>query len=243
MKPPRPETLRRERMDDPDLPLPEVERALADIGRVHRFTGREALTKALAGRLRDGAWLLDVGTGTGTVPERLARDLGLGTLTVIGVDNQLRHLAIGRRQGFRQHRVVASADALPFADDAVDWSTSTLFLHHFDTAECRRALAEMARVARCGVAASDLRRSWLGSTLARLLFRVLRLGPVARYDGGVSIDQAWTLEEIAELLGPFRIVELRRRWPFRFSLVAIPLSAPGPAPPAADRSRPPRAPR
>ena len=50
------------------------------------------------------------------------------------------------------------------------------------------------------------------------------MGRVARYDGLVSLAQAWVETDVKRLAAGMPVVELRRRFPFRFSLVI------GPAP-------------
>lgn len=214
-----------ELMDRDDLPLAETERALADIGRVHTVVGIRAIRRTLLPRLAGGRRIvLDLGTGNGALAARLAgvaRRLGI-ELRTVGVDRKLAHLAIGRRQGFEQRRVVADAAALPFADGCLDAAFSTLLFHHFDGPTNRRILDEMRRVARGVAVVVDLRRSRLGSLLGRVVLFLLGLGPVARYDGRLSLDQAWRLDEVRRLLATGEVAEVRRRWPFRWSLVLEP---------------------
>lgn len=219
---------RPELMDDPDLGLRETERALADLDRVTLWSGGLLpIRTTLAHRLSAGPRrqsLLDLGTGSGMVPTRLAAAVaGVGVrLVAVGCDRKLSHLLYGRRRGHRQLRVVARADALPFADRAFDWTLSTLLLHHFDHATNRVVLAEMRRVARRGAVVVDLRRSRLARLLFQPLAALLGMGPVARYDGLVSLAQAWTPGEVRRLAAGLPVVELRRRFPFRFSLVVRP---------------------
>ena len=220
--------LRPELMDDPTLGLAETERALEDLDRVTRWSaGLLAVRRTLAPRLAGGPQrqrLLDLGTGSGLIPEVLgaaAARAGLGLL-VVGCDRKLSHLLYGRRRGRRQLRVVASADRLPFVDGAFDWSLSTLLLHHFDRTANLQVLAEMRRVARAGAVVVDLCRSRLARTLFRPLAVLLGMGPVALYDGLVSLEQAWSLAEVGRLAADLPVVELERRFPFRFSLVLEP---------------------
>lgn len=217
-----------ERLDDPALSLEETDRALTDLEKVNRWLfGIGASRRALLPRLsrrKDLYKMIDLGTGSGQVSAEIAERAGLDgmRLRVIGVDRKLSHLLAGRRQGYSQLRVVACAKALPFRDDAVDWSFSNLLLHHFSPEQNRQILAEMSRVAKAGTAVVDLRRSLLASALFRLALPLLRLERVASYDGRLSIDQAWSLDEVMQLTDGLSVIELRRRFPFRFSLLLGP---------------------
>jgi hypothetical protein len=138
---------------------------------------------------------------------------------VVGVDRKLAHLLAGGARRPPQLRLVADARHLPLRDGAVDWSLSTLFFHHFDAAGNRRVVAEMRRVARRGAAIVDLRQSALARRLGPLLIAALGVGPITRHDGRVSLARAWPLPAVAALVEGQPVVELRRRFPFRFSLV------------------------
>jgi hypothetical protein len=212
-------------MDAPDLPLPETERALADLDRIHRrLFGFLASCRTLIPRLVTGPrhqWLIDLGTGSGAVMTRLqrrARRRGI-RLAVVGVDRKLSHLLYGRRREDPLLRVVADVRALPLRTDAVDWSHSNLLFHHFDADDNREILAEMRRVASRGAVVIDLRRALGARGLMRLLPPLLRIGPVASHDGRLSTDRAWSLTEVRQLTADTPSREIRRRFPFRFSLV------------------------
>lgn len=211
-------------MDDPALPLAEAERALADLERVNRWLfGLAAFRRVVLPLVLEGprrVRLVDVGTGSGQVTAdlaRAARRRGV-EVRVVGVDRKLSHLAFGRRRGHDQLRVVASADALPFADGAADRVVSNLFFHHFGGAGNRRIVAEMTRVGRHGAVIVDLRRSRLAAALFGVAARLLDLGALAAEDGRLSVLQSWSTAELARW-EPARGATLRRRFPFRFSLV------------------------
>lgn len=217
---------------DGALPYLEARRALADLDRVNRLLlGVGAAIRTLARRLADAAAperpvaLLDLGTGSGFLAREVARAAGRrgGRVRVVGLDRRLAHLVAGRslagRSGDGQLRVAASADALPFRDGAFDWTTSNLLFHHFGGLSNRAILAEMRRCARRGAAVVDLRRSRLAGWMIRGLFPLLGIGRVARHDGLLSIRQSWTIREVRELVAGLPVEELRRRFPFRWSLV------------------------
>ena len=208
-----------------------VERSLAELQRVNRLLfGYAPVLRTLLPRLAatgtgdEPALLLDVGTGRGDVAARLVRAARRRDrrLRVVGVDRKLGHLLAGRRGGMQQMRVVADARALPFADGAVDWTLSTLFFHHFEAAQNRRILAEMRRTARRAAVVVDLRRSRLGEAVGRLLIPLTGAGFITRHDGRVSLARCWPLCRVAELVAGEPVIELRRRFPFRFSLVLEP---------------------
>lgn len=222
-----------ELLDGDTLDLDATARALDDLRRANRILlGYRPLLRTLLPRLEATARLeskleapirvLDVGTGSGDVAHVLrqtAQRRGLD-LQLYGVDLKLRHLTLQPLHvRTTLHNIAAPADRLPFVDDAFDWSFSTLFFHHFDATTNRRIVEEMLRVSRHGVVVVDLVQSpWL-RLLIRPGLRLLGTGSVAYHDGIVSAGQAWSLEQVRSLCAGLPIVELRRRFPFRFSLV------------------------
>ncbi len=214
-----------EKLDEPSLSYEEAERSLRDLGRLNRLLlGARPLKRTLLPRL--GRWseprrVLDLGTGTGAVAEDLARSAAKrgAPLKVVGLDLKLRHLVIGRKSGSVQHRVVADAAALPFRDGAFEWSFSTLFFHHFEAESNLKILGEMRRVSRSGAAVVDLRPSRLAPALLLLIQKLLGASAVTLHDGRVSFEQSWSLADVARLTAGLPVRELRRRFPFRWSLV------------------------
>jgi SAM-dependent methyltransferase len=214
-----------EKLDEPSLPFEEAERSLRDLGRVNRLLlGALPLKRTLLPRL--GRWseprrVLDLGTGTGEIAAELARSAAKrgSPLKVVGLDLKLRHLVIGRSSGSDQHRVVGDATALPFRDGAFEWSFSTLFFHHFEAEPNRQVLAEMRRVSRTGAAVVDLRPSRLATRFLLVFLRLIGASGITRHDGRVSFENSWSVADVARLTQGKPVRELRRRFPFRWSLV------------------------
>ncbi len=214
---------RPEILDSVSLRPAEARRALDGLGRVNRWTlgFRAALCSLIPRMDRDGnSLIVDLGTGTGELLHRIGKICARRNLRVrtIGLDRKLDHLAHGRRLGFLSTAVVADVTALPFRDSSCDWTLATLLLHHFDPAAAERVLAEMVRVGRRGAIVTDLRRATATSLAARLL-PLLGVGSIAAADGRSSAEQAWQLDEIAQLADKHHILELKRRFPCRLSLV------------------------
>lgn len=219
-----------ELLDQPGLSAAQVERALLGLSRVNRLLlGYRPLMRTVLPRLAAGPRvqrLVDLGTGSGEGGARLARAAAQRgvTVSVVGIDCKLAHLVAGRRFGHVQHRVVADAGALPLASGSADWAASSLFFHHFDADGNRRVLAEMRRVARRGAAIVDLRPGRLPYWLARTLIPLIGGCPVTRHDGPASVARAWPVEAVRRLTADLPVAELRKRFPFRWSLV---VEAPG----------------
>lgn len=214
-----------ELLDQPGLSAAQVERALRGLSRVNRLLlGYRPLIRAVLPRILAGPAvqrLVDLGTGSGEGGARLAQAAARHgvTLTVVGIDRKLAHLVAGRRFGHAQLRVAADAGALPLTAGSADWAVSSLFFHHFDAEGNRRILAEMRRVGRRGAAVVDLRPGRLPYWLARLLIPLLGACPVTRHDGPASVARSWPLGAVRRLSAGLRVAELRRRFPFRWSLV------------------------
>mgnify|MGYP006287944019 CR=1 FL=1 len=102
---------------------------------------------------------LDLGTGTGHVPARLAKaarpgQAGNGSRTIVGVDLSPEMLRVASSwpapAGVRLEWVEGDISRLPFADNSFDLVLSHLVLHHLDDPVA--FLNEVNRVARHGAA-------------------------------------------------------------------------------------------
>jgi ubiquinone/menaquinone biosynthesis C-methylase UbiE len=115
---------------------------------------------------------LDVGAGTGRAMQALAE--AFPEARVEGIEP----VAELREQALRIHGIDASrlregnALYLPFSDGSFDWVVETGVLHHIR--DWKRAVAEMARVARYGVLISDTNTIGVGSAKARKLKTIIK---------------------------------------------------------------------
>lgn len=98
--------------------------------------------------VRDGARVLDLGCGTGTLAIRLKQAVPGATVT--GVDADETMLARAQRKAGRAGVELrldrAMADRLPYAEDCFERVVSSLFFHHLRPNEKRLALREVYRV-------------------------------------------------------------------------------------------------
>ncbi len=196
-------------MDDPALAADLHVQALRGLGRLNFAAGtanvlwrylRPLLQPLPATPLR----VLDIGTGGGDIPIRLARRArraGLA-LDVAGCDLSERAIEMARQQaahaGADVHffRLDVLEDDIPANYDVL---TSSLFLHHLSETEVVALLGKLKTATRRLVLFSDLKRSAYGFALAFIFTRLLSRSRVAQLDGPRSVRAAYTVAELRAL--------------------------------------------
>jgi ubiquinone/menaquinone biosynthesis C-methylase UbiE len=216
----------RELLDTDSGTTSEVEASLDDLRWFNRWFGGTGTTQAMVAEVvsQSGARalsLLEVAAGAGYVPGVVRGDMrrrGI-ELDVVLLDRAASHLRPGARNGTRA--VAADAGALPFVDGSFDLVSSCLFTHHLGPQDLVRFVNESLRVARVAVLINDLIRHplHLGLVYAGLpLYR----SRITRHDAPASVWQAYTVEEMQEMLGKSGAarVEIRRSFLFRMGAIA-----------------------
>ena len=200
----------RERMDGP-LPAADLNATLDDLDFLNAWFGGYALTlrglRRAAARLPRDARLrvVDVGGGRGDLAVnvvRWARRMGR-PVRVIVVDSDPATLALARARtrAYPEISLVqADAAALPLRDCSVEITHAALTLHHLDADGAAACLAQMAAAAPVALV-NDLLRTPLTLFLVWLATRALRLHPVSRHDGPMSVRRAWSPDELGVLAG------------------------------------------
>jgi len=198
-------------LDSENCPAAEVQATLQTLDRINRWFGGVSTTQkmvecvcAVTGARQLS--LLEVAAGSGKVPElvqlRLARR-GI-KLQVTLLDRLFNHLPPknSRRQGHvpQEQAVVADALALPFADEAFDVVSCSLFAHHLDAEQLAQFARESLRVSRHALLINDLVRHPLHLALAYASYPLMS-SRVAWVDGLTSVRRAYVPEEIRRMLG------------------------------------------
>jgi SAM-dependent methyltransferase len=197
----------------------EAARSLADLRFVNRWLGgRRSLLRAVAPYLAHGGRLLDVGCGSADLPSFVVRQ-SPRPVRAVGVDIKAVHL---RHAPPEVLRVVADVRVLPFADQAFDVVTASLFLHHFDGEQVAEVLRGLFRLARRALVVNDLHRARVPFLFGRAVFPFTFLSPVSVHDGLVSIRRAFKPAELRESFRAAGLpgVRIRRRFPYRLVGVA-----------------------
>lgn len=220
---------REEAMDrpglDPDL-LADDLRNLETLNRL--FAGRAIVRKHVRAALAGGAGrlrVLDIGSGAGDLCRVAAAECRASgrPVRIFSLDAHPQIQAYARAQcaGFPEIVLIrGDARALPLAADSVDLVLCTLALHHFTEAGAVRVLAEMRRVTRDRAVVSDLRRGRIAYAAVWLATRFTP-NPMTRHDGPVSVNRAFTPDELRALAAEagWEGCELVREPWFRMSLV------------------------
>jgi hypothetical protein len=219
----------REQLDGP-LPAAAHHATLADIARLNAWFGGYALTlsriQRVAARLPRGRRLLvvDIGGGRGDLAVevvRWARRAGR-PVRVLVLDTDADTLALARRRTAAYPEIVlvrADATALPLRPGGADVAVAALTLHHLDRDGAAACLAEMGAAARLAVV-NDLLRTRTSLALVWVVTRLLRLHPVSRHDGPLSVRRAYSAGELAELAHRAGVRVHIRRYPGLGRLVA-----------------------
>jgi 2-polyprenyl-3-methyl-5-hydroxy-6-metoxy-1,4-benzoquinol methylase len=217
-------------MDRPDLEADRHRHALGGLERINWLSGSAGILWPSIRRLAEETngeplRILDVACGAGDLSIALFRRAARAGLNV-----QLEAADISSRAlEHAQRRAEAAAARIHFIQrDALhgdlpssyDVVFSSLFLHHLNEEQAVSLLQRMARAARRMVLVSDLARSRLGWTAAYLVTRLLTTSEVVHTDGPLSVEGAFTPEEVLDLAhrAGLRRASVVRRWPFRFLL-------------------------
>lgn len=202
----------------------EISASLADLRRINRWFGGLATTQSLIERVASklgtrSLSVLEVAAGPSEVPELVRTKMQKRRIEidVTLLDRAASHFG-NRSNGSRA--VVGDALALPFADASFDVVCSCLFAHHLGPAELVQFVNDGLRVGRTAVLINDLIRHPLHLALVHA-GRPLYRSRLTQHDAPASVRQAYTQEEMLELLEQTKAVkaEISRHYLFRMGVV------------------------
>ncbi len=212
----------REWLDEDNGSPEEIASSLRDLRRVNRWFGGISTTTFLldqaASRCGPGSTeLLEVAAGDGYAIQQAALKRSNLRLSITALDRNASHIASDTKLS----TVTGDALNLPFPDGSFDLVSCALFLHHLSPDEVVRFIREALRVCRRAVLINDLCRSWVHLFLVYLGLPLFR-SRITRHDAIASIRQAYTPEEVRELVGstPARACEISRRFLYRMAVIA-----------------------
>ncbi|MBV8476594.1 MAG: methyltransferase domain-containing protein, partial [Acidobacteria bacterium] len=156
-------------------------------------------------------------SGSGEVQKMVQKKLQASSieLAISLLDRSWSHLNNSARA------VVGDALRLPFASESFDLVSSTLFVHHLMPEAVRGFVTEALRVCRTAVVINDVIRSPLHLALVYAGLPLFR-SRITWHDAPASVRQAYTVEEIRELLAGTAAarIEVDQLYLFRMALIA-----------------------
>jgi ubiquinone/menaquinone biosynthesis C-methylase UbiE len=194
---------RPELMDAPGLPAGEVEDAYRVLRRVNRQLGNLSTMRGEVQRFAleelspgESFSILDVGSGSGDIPEALRQAVPGRVKLVAALDRDL--LAVSASQKREVDSVRGDALRLPFGDRSIDLVTAVKFAHHCSGPALDQLISELARVAARRVVVLDIRRHCLAYWGFRAWSQLFTRNRLVRYDGPLSVLRGFTREELLE---------------------------------------------
>jgi 2-polyprenyl-3-methyl-5-hydroxy-6-metoxy-1,4-benzoquinol methylase len=198
-----------ERMDDPQIPPDEHKIALAGLARLNRWSrGDVGLWQHLQSEARQIApralRVLDVATGSGDLPIRLARRARSASLPIhfsacdcssTALETAVQ-AAAKAQVAIEFFRLDAMEEPIPPGFDVI---TVSLFLHHLSNEQIVKLLAKLAQATSRMFLVNDLSRSWWNYGAVFLATRLLSRSAVVHFDGPVSVRAAFTKSELLDL--------------------------------------------
>ncbi len=225
------ERIQKQELLDSDLwSVAEVACALGAIERVNRLYGGHRMHKRLFRRVCsklkvNKLQVLEVASGYADVLQAASLMLKKQniSLEISLLDRCAKHLP----QGHNWHKdlhpptlMTGDALALELPDKSVDIVSCCLFLHHLSVEEARVFLREALRVSRVAVLINDVERNRMNYFLSHL-YRFMDPSRLSRHDGPTSVRQAYTYQEMQELLQETRCsYELERGYLYRLGAIA-----------------------
>jgi hypothetical protein len=164
-----------------------------------------------------GLSLLEVAAGSGDVArgtQHFLAQRGI-RMDLTLLDRIASHVGNGGRS------VVGDALALPFRDSSFDLVSCGLFAHHLGPAHVVQFVREGLRVCRRALLINDLIRHPVHLALVRAGIPLYR-SRLTRHDAPASVRQAYTLQEMRDLLANTGVgrVEIRTYYLFRMGVIA-----------------------
>lgn len=209
-------------MDDPALPKDRYATVLRDLARVNVVTRAAAPTLWWLDRATRGMaafTLLDVGFGHGDMLRRIAmwaQRRGIRA-TLMGVDRDPRSAPVARAATPDMLGIAYRTGDAADVGMAPDFVISSLVAHHMADEELVGFLQWMERTALRGWFVNDLHRNVLAWRGYQVLAALMRVDPIVRHDGALSVRRAFRRAEWEVLLERAGVPDAVLRWfmPFR----------------------------
>lgn len=195
-----------ELLDDPEASPTAVAESLRNIARANRWFGGAAAVRfgldRTLGSVPAGTTLLllDLGTGSGDLPEVARRWGSARGIRILPVGLERNRVAAGLAHSAGLPVAVACAGTPPIRDKSVDVVLVSQVAHHLTPDSVVRLLRIADRLARRAVIVADLRRAPLAAPAFWCGARILAFDRVTVADGMTSIRRGFRGRELKQLM-------------------------------------------
>ncbi|MGZ4996849.1 MAG: methyltransferase domain-containing protein [Methylobacter sp.] len=178
------------------------------------------------GQLKNGASVLDVGSGYGDMLRSLSNWAAARRLRLhlIGVDlNPLSKLSAERATSQNHGIDFITDNVFSFApEQKIDYIISSLFTHHLTDQQLVEFIRWMDHRACLGWLINDLHRHPIPYYFIKSIVSLLSRNRLIRHDAPVSVARAFTVSDLKRLLEtagiPAHRVSIRWHFPFRYAV-------------------------
>lgn len=217
-------------MDAPGIPTALLHHNLGELNFLNRYFGGHSISlegiKELIKDRKKTYHIVDLGCGSGDVLRYIARwaRSNAFTVTLTGVDinpDAIGYLVSNCSAYPEIKGVVSSYKDYLASSPAMDITHCSLFCHHLNEQELLE-LFHTLNNSSCGFVINDLQRSAIAYWGAWLMPRLLHGTYLSKHDGPVSVQKAFTRDELLTILHKAGVdhVTVKWRWPFRYLVIA-----------------------
>lgn len=217
-------------MDAPGIPAHLLHHNLGELDFLNRYFRGHSISlegiKHLVTDRKKTYHITDLGCGSGDVLQYIARWARSNSYKVelTGVDinvDAIGYLAVNCSDYHEIKGVVSSYKDYLASSPRMDIVHSALFCHHLDETELLVLFRDLNHCD-CGFVINDLQRSPIAYWGAWLMPRLLNGTHLSKHDGPVSVQKAFTRNELLQLLHAAGVedVTVHWRWPFRYLVIA-----------------------
>ena len=220
-----------EMMDLPGYPRELLTEDLRNLRLINRYLGchrnvLRGLARLVSANKLRAFTLLDIGTGSGDIPEiivRWARRNRIeARITALVCD------PVGVEEAAEQTRklpeiTVIRGDGMspPFGGASFDFVLASQLLHHFSDAQILAAIRTWAGLARGAIIINDLVRHPLAYQGIRLVTKMFTRNEMTWTDGPRSVERACTMSEWRELFRRANIGKFSVQWALPFRVLGV----------------------
>ena len=228
-----PRNLKPELLDLDEAPFDEVQDSLEDVRLVNRYLGGYRvllyyIRNFMMWHPLDKEFLvLDLATGSADQPIAvvdMARQLNVKIKVVaLDINSKMLNYAHEKIRAYPEiHLVQGDIHSPPFGENSFDVVMNSLSLHHFTRIQAGNILrmADLASLA--GFIINDLHRSRIAHAFILILTRLVTKNRLTRHDAPVSVMNAFTPSEMAEMAqeAGVKCFTVNRHFPYRIGLVS-----------------------